>query len=282
MQQEADENEAAAAAAAAAQKPAASTRRGSTVGGEGRRSSRSSPGGASGIGDVATPKPVPHPLDNLRSSSERVAAVGAALVHLWQQQREVEAYLPNQGPFFVAAGTGPKVPCYLRWSGKRLLQRRWPKRDTENMVEDIWKKKRLQNEARDREGKPLMTMDEFLLQYMQMKYGLEHLVAENTYNFLDACKRYVHDSDMATAYYLLPVPTTYYLLLTTYYYLLPTTYYLLPTTGTCTTPTWRSSSRCYRAPWARRRSCSSRLSSRRSPRPWWTARATRQASPTLA
>ena len=36
---------------------------------------------------------------------------------------------------------------------------------------------------------------------MQMKYGLEHLVAENTYNFLDACKRYVYDSDMATTYY---------------------------------------------------------------------------------
>ena len=148
--------------------------------------------------------------------------MGTALVHLWQQQREIEAYLPNQvrvrvrgsgnanlthkpspspspnpnpnpnpnqGPFFVAAGTGPNVPCYLRWSGKRLLQRRWPKTDTERMVEDIWKKKRMQNEARDREGKALMGMDEFLLQYMQMKYGLEHLVAENTYNFLDACKR---------------------------------------------------------------------------------------------
>jgi hypothetical protein len=198
MQQEADQNEAAAAAqkeaAAAAQKPAAPTRRGSTVGGEGRKSSR---GGASGSADVAAPKPVPRPLDNLKSSHERVAALGGALVHLWQQQREIEAYLPNQGPFFVAAGTSPNVPCYLRWSGRRLLQRRWPKRDTENMVEDIWKKKRLQNEARDREGKALMTMDEYLLQYMQMKYGLEHLVAENTYNFLDACKRYVYDSDMA-------------------------------------------------------------------------------------
>ena len=123
--------------------------------------------------------------------------MGTALVHLWQQQREIEAYLPNQGPFFVAAGTGPNVPCYLRWSGKRLLQRRWPKTDTERMVEDIWKKKRMQNEARDREGKALMGMDEFLLQYMQMKYGLEHLVAENTYNFLDACKRNIYDSDMA-------------------------------------------------------------------------------------
>jgi hypothetical protein len=176
MQQEADQNEAAAAAqkeaAAAAQKPAAPTRRGSTVGGEGRKSSR---GGASGSADVAAPKPVPRPLDNLKSSHERVAALGGALVHLWQQQREIEAYLPNQGPFFVAAGTSPNVPCYLRWSGRRLLQRRWPKRDTENMVEDIWKKKRLQNEARDREGKALMTMDEYL----------------------DACKRYVYDSDMA-------------------------------------------------------------------------------------
>ena len=161
MQQEADQNE------ADKQKPTAAMKRGSTVGGGDRlRSSRGSPGDVA----VAAPKPAPRPLDNLRSSHERVAAVGAALVHLWQQQREIEAYLPNQarwwsnptpnptpnsypnhnhdsnpnpnpnqGPFFVAAGSSLNVPCYLRWSGKRLLQRRWPKRDTENMVEDIWK-----------------------------------------------------------------------------------------------------------------------------------------------
>ena len=47
----------------------------------------------------------------------------------------------------------------------------------------------LSAQARELEGKALMSMGEYLLLYMQMKYGLGHLVAENTYNFIDACKR---------------------------------------------------------------------------------------------
>ena len=86
---------------------------------------------------------------------------------------------------------GKDVPPYLRWSGKRLLNKRWPKRDAERMVQDIWAKKKKQNAAREAAGLPPQKMNDFLLAYMQQMYGLEYLVAENTYNFVDACKRHV-------------------------------------------------------------------------------------------
>lgn len=89
----------------------------SSGGGEGRRPARGGSGGATSSGEGARPASAARPLDKLSSSRERVAATGAALVHVWKRQREVEAYLPQTGPFFVAWGVGPDVPCYLRWSG---------------------------------------------------------------------------------------------------------------------------------------------------------------------
>ena len=69
-----------AAAAAAQQKPPPPTRRSSTrdtVDGSGRKSSRSSPGGAGGAGEAALPLvAAPRPLESIRSSHERVAVVG--------------------------------------------------------------------------------------------------------------------------------------------------------------------------------------------------------------
>eukprot|EP00002_Diphylleia_rotans_P005523 TRINITY_DN1468_c0_g1_i2.p1 TRINITY_DN1468_c0_g1~~TRINITY_DN1468_c0_g1_i2.p1 ORF type:complete len:716 (-),score=154.68 TRINITY_DN1468_c0_g1_i2:772-2919(-) len=93
--------------------------------------------------------------------------------------------------FFTGLGTGPEVPKYLRIGGK-VKNRRLGKRETENIIKDIWKER---NQAMKAGGNKKTRLPDFMYQYLLNHYGLHNVVVEWSYNLIDALERFKYDND---------------------------------------------------------------------------------------
>lgn len=77
----------------------------------------------------------------------------------------LESKAPNDDPYFIGMGPGDDVPPYLRTKSNRvqIRNRRMPKRDVEQMIKQIWRKKDFSNKSLQRLGKQPLEMPEFFL-----------------------------------------------------------------------------------------------------------------------
>lgn len=93
--------------------------------------------------------------------------------------------------YFIGLGLGPDVPKYLRHVGK-LKNKQWNKRDTEQLIKSIWTAR--QEALRD-EGSIPVHLSDFFYSFLKKKFGVQGLIAEYSYNFLDGLSRFQADPD---------------------------------------------------------------------------------------
>lgn len=96
--------------------------------------------------------------------------------------------------YITTLGTGPKVPKYLSFDGK-VRRREIPKRDTEQLINNIWEQKAEFDEQRESDGLSRMSLKDFLHKYLTKRFGLQAMVAEWGYNLLEALNKYKYDAD---------------------------------------------------------------------------------------
>lgn len=96
--------------------------------------------------------------------------------------------------YITTLGTGDKVPKYLSFEGK-VRRREIPKRDTEQLINDIWAQKALHDDSLANQGSKRSSLKDFLHAYLTKRFGLQAMVAEWGYNLLEALNKYKYDAD---------------------------------------------------------------------------------------
>ena len=102
---------------------------------------------------------------------------------------------------FEGLGLDPSLPPYLRANGY-VQNIMLSKRDTEMIINDIWvAREKLVEEAEakaavDRKPINLKPFDDFFYEYISNRFKWGNRIVEFGYNFIDALKKYVRDSDI--------------------------------------------------------------------------------------
>jgi Translin-associated factor X-interacting N-terminus len=113
--------------------------------------------------------------DNIQASGE-------------DQDADSKQSLSSSKKSFDGLGMDASVPRFLRYRGK-IRNRKLPKRDTEHVIQDVWKKKYRNEDTKK------MKIGDFLYQYLKKRFGIQSMIAEWGYNILDAAQRYRYDGD---------------------------------------------------------------------------------------
>lgn len=118
-------------------------------------------------------------------------------VELEQRVRQLESLAPNDDPYFIGLGTGDDIPPYMRCEkGKRIRNRRMVKRDVEQFVDKLFKRKGVDDKFRGEKKLEPQTFQDFFHAELTRIQIHQNRVAEVAYNLLDACKRYSYDADI--------------------------------------------------------------------------------------
>ena len=158
-----------------------------------------------------------------RSTTEVLAYTVLQLENTKAELERIRSMTPNDDPYFTGLGTGGDgvvVPPYLRtkknaravfcgfsagYSAVFVLKithfadirnRRMPKKDVEEIIHQIWKKKTFSDNQAKKANRLPKELPDFFFDYMKMEYGIQSSIVEVAYNLLDSCKRYNYDADI--------------------------------------------------------------------------------------
>ena len=108
-----------------------------------------------------------------------------------EQRKRVMAAADKAGAnkkWLICLGCGSSVPDYLRATGK-VANKNLPRSFAVKWIEEFWDKKSSSAQSKT------MPVDEFLNNYLTLKYGNERGRVEWIYNLMFAIKRYNYDAD---------------------------------------------------------------------------------------
>ena len=114
-----------------------------------------------------------------------------------EMKRQATAMAAGQegftGKWFVCQGTGHGVPRYLRFNGK-VKNKMLSKKETENFLTQFWEAK---IKADTRPNATPKSVPDFFFDMCKSRFGVQNMIAQWGYNFVDALQRYSHDADCA-------------------------------------------------------------------------------------
>eukprot|EP00736_Rhodelphis_marinus_P006227 Rmarinus@m.16864 len=136
-------------------------------------------------------KPMADIVDALKSEIKKLQTElkeTQALVPWLEEEKRIEK--ETQENWFVCRGTGTDVPKYLRFQGK-VRNRRLGKRELEQIIADFWttREKMIEKQGMTED------IEEFFCTFLKKRYGISSMVAEMSYNIVDAVDRYQYDGD---------------------------------------------------------------------------------------
>lgn len=110
------------------------------------------------------------------------------ILSFFNPEEEEEDELINENvQFFNGLGNGSDVPKYLRHVG-RIKNKNLPKREVENLIQEVWKMRLKQN--------GFCPLEDIFDTFLSTRYGNVPVVkSEWAYNIIDGCKRYRSDPD---------------------------------------------------------------------------------------
>ena len=79
----------------------------------------------------------------------------------------------------------------------RVKNRYISKRETENLINELWNAREQERRAANRTGSTLCEFNDFIYNFLQMKYGkFQGIICETAYNLMDGCRRFNDDADV--------------------------------------------------------------------------------------